>query len=95
MIDAEPDKVPMGYSIVVARHGTVFLADTAINETPTPEQLADDRQADGRATPAPWATSRASPSLSFSNFGSREIERIDRIRKAIRLLDAREGRLRV
>ena len=25
---------------------------------------------------------------SFSNFGSREIERIDRIRKAIRLLDA-------
>src|SRR4029077_17917852 len=26
--------------------------------------------------------------LSFSNFGSREIDRIDRIRKAIRLLDA-------
>ena len=33
--------------------------------------------------------------LSFSNFGSREIERIDRIRKAIRLLGRREGRLRV
>ena len=27
---------------------------------------------------------------SFSNFGSREIERIDRIRKAIRILDAEE-----
>ena len=40
VIDAQPDKVPMGYSIVVARHGTVFLADTSINETPTPEQLA-------------------------------------------------------
>ena len=33
--------------------------------------------------------------LSFSNFGSREIERIDRIRKAIRILAGREGRLRV
>ena len=40
VIDVEPGKVPMGYSIVVARHGTVFLADTSINETPTPEQLA-------------------------------------------------------
>src|SRR5262249_5514862 len=40
VIDAEPNKVAMGYSIVVARHGTVFLADTAINETPSPEQLA-------------------------------------------------------
>ena len=40
VIDIEPDKVPMGYSIVVARHGTVFLADTAINETPSAEQLA-------------------------------------------------------
>ena len=41
VIDPGPDKVPMGYSIVVARHGTVFIADTTVNETPTPEQLAD------------------------------------------------------
>ena len=40
VIDEEPGKVPIGYSIVVARHGTVFLADTSINETPSPEQLA-------------------------------------------------------
>ncbi|HYC66253.1 MAG TPA: NADP-dependent malic enzyme, partial [Reyranellaceae bacterium] len=40
VIDTQPGKVPMGYSIVVARHGTVFLADTAINETPSPEELA-------------------------------------------------------
>jgi malate dehydrogenase (oxaloacetate-decarboxylating)(NADP+) len=39
VIDVEANKVPMGYSIIVARHGTVFLADTSINETPTPEQL--------------------------------------------------------
>ena len=40
VIEAEPDKVAIGYSIVVARHGTVFLADTSVNETPTAEQLA-------------------------------------------------------
>ncbi len=87
VIDASPDKVSMGYSIVVARHGTVFLADTSINETPTPEQLATI----AKQMVANARTMGHEPRvafLSFSNFGSREIERIDRIRKAIRLLDA-------
>jgi malate dehydrogenase (oxaloacetate-decarboxylating)(NADP+) len=87
VVDPEPGKVPLGYSIVVARHGTVFLADTSINETPTPEQLATiARQMVGNARTMGHEPRVAF--LSFSNFGSREIERIDRIRKAIRLLDA-------
>jgi malate dehydrogenase (oxaloacetate-decarboxylating)(NADP+) len=87
VIDAEPNKVAMGYSIVVARHGTVFLADTSINETPTPEQLA----AIARQMAANARMMGHHPRVaftSFTNFGSREIERIDRIRKAIRILDA-------
>src|SRR5215470_5692621 len=40
VIDVEPGKVAMGYSIIVGRHGTVFLADTSINETPSPEEMA-------------------------------------------------------
>jgi malate dehydrogenase (oxaloacetate-decarboxylating)(NADP+) len=87
VIEVEHNRVPMGYSIIVARHGTVFLADTAINETPTPEQLAQiAKQMAGNAR-----TMGHQPRVafaSFSNFGSREIERIDRIRKAIRLLDS-------
>jgi malate dehydrogenase (oxaloacetate-decarboxylating)(NADP+) len=87
VVDPEPGKVPIGYSIVVARHGTVFLADTSINETPTPEQLATiAKQMVGNARAMGHEPRVAF--LSFSNFGSREIERIDRIRKAIRLLDA-------
>jgi len=87
VIDAQPNKVPMGYSIVVARHGTVFLADTSINETPSPEQLATiAKQMVGNARTMGHEPRVAF--LSFSNFGSREIDRIDRIRKAIRLLDA-------
>ena len=87
VVDVEPNKVAMGYSIVVARHGTVFLADTSINETPTPEQLATI----ARQMAANARTMGHHPRVaftSFTNFGSREIERIDRIRKAIRILDA-------
>jgi malate dehydrogenase (oxaloacetate-decarboxylating)(NADP+) len=87
VIDMQPGKVPIGYSIVVARHGTVFLADTSVNETPTPEQLATiAKQMAGNARTMGHDPRVAF--MSFSNFGSREIDRIDRIRKAIRLLDA-------
>ncbi len=87
VIDSEPDKVPIGYSIVVSRHGTVFLADTSINETPSPEQLATIAKQMAVNARTMGHEPRVA-FLSFSNFGSREIERIDRIRKAIRLLDA-------
>ena len=87
VIDVEPGKVPMGYSIVVARHGTVFLADTSINETPSPEELATIARQMARNARQMGHEPRVA-FLSFSNFGSREIERIDRIRKAIRILQA-------
>jgi malate dehydrogenase (oxaloacetate-decarboxylating)(NADP+) len=87
VIEVEPGKVAMGYSIIVARHGTVFLADTAINETPSPEQLATIAKQMVKNARTMGHQPRVA-FASFSNFGSREIERIDRIRKAIRLLDA-------
>jgi malate dehydrogenase (oxaloacetate-decarboxylating)(NADP+) len=89
VINVEANKVPIGYSIVVSRHGTVFLADTSINETPTPEQLATIAKQMAKNARTMGHDPRVA-FLSFSNFGSREIERIDRIRKAIRLLDAEE-----
>ncbi len=89
VINIEPNKVPMGYSIVVSRQGTVFLGDTSINETPSPEQLATIAKQMAKNARIMGHEPRIA-FLSFSNFGSREIERIDRIRKAIRLLDAEE-----
>src|SRR5579883_1680436 len=86
VIDVEPNKVAMGYSIIVARHGTVFLADTSINETPSPEQMAQIAKQMAKNARTMGHQPRVA-FASFSNFGSREIERIDRIRKAIRLLD--------
>src|SRR4029077_17406153 len=73
--------------VLAPRHGTVCLADASINETPTAEQLATiARQMVSNARTMGHEPRVAF--LSFSNFGSREIERVDRIRKAIRLLDA-------
>ena len=89
VINVDPGKVPMGYSIVVSRQGTVFLADTSINETPSPDQLATIAKQMAKNARTMGHAPRIA-FLSFSNFGSREIERIDRIRKAIRLLDAEE-----
>jgi malate dehydrogenase (oxaloacetate-decarboxylating)(NADP+) len=86
-VNIQAGKVPMGYSIVVARHGTVFLADTAINETPSPEQLATIARQMAKNARTMGHDPRVA-FVSFSNFGSREIERIDRLRKAIRMLDA-------
>ncbi|WP_428669939.1 NADP-dependent malic enzyme [Reyranella sp.] len=89
VINVEANKVVMGYSIIVARHGTVFLADTAINETPSPEELATIAKQMVKNARIMGHDPRVA-FASFSNFGSREIERIDRIRKAIRILDAEE-----
>jgi malate dehydrogenase (oxaloacetate-decarboxylating)(NADP+) len=89
VINIDAGKVPMGYSIVVSRQGTVFLADTSINETPSPDQLATIAKQMVKNARMMGHEPRVA-FLSFSNFGSREIERIDRIRKAIRLLDAEQ-----
>ncbi|MBL8674352.1 MAG: NADP-dependent malic enzyme, partial [Rhodospirillales bacterium] len=86
VVDAEPDKVPIGYSIVVSRGGTVFLADTSVNETPTSAQLATiARQMAANARKMGHEPRVAF--LSFSNFGSREIDRTARIREAIHILE--------
>ena len=89
VIDTEPGKVPIGYSIVVSRAGTVFLADTAVNETPSSGDLATIAQQVAAVARQMGHEPRVA-FLSFSNFGSREIERTTRIREAIRELGERD-----
>ena len=40
VIDDEPGATPFGINVVVARHQTVLIADTAVTERPTAEQYA-------------------------------------------------------
>src|SRR3954469_790251 len=39
VIDDEPEATPLGVSVVVSRHQTVLIADTAVTERPTAEQF--------------------------------------------------------
>ncbi len=89
VIDRASDRTPIGYSIVISRGRTVFLADTSVNETPSPEELAQmARQMAGIVRRMGHEPRVAF--LSFSNFGSQEIARTARIREALRILGLRE-----
>ena len=83
----QPGKVPIGYSVVVARHGTVFLADTSINETPTPEQLATIAKQMANNARTMGHEPRVA-FLSFSTFGNPAGRWLDNIRDAVAILDA-------
>ena len=89
VIDPLPDHVLYGLSILVARGRTVFIADTTVNEFPSPVQLADI--AVQTATKARLMGHEPRVAfLSFSNFGQPLRERAQHVRDAIALLDGRE-----
>jgi malate dehydrogenase (oxaloacetate-decarboxylating)(NADP+) len=89
VIDPRPDEQLFGLSMVFAKGRTVFIADTSVNELPTPEQLA------GIAIQSAAAARRIGHEprvalLSFSNFGNPLREKAERIRDAVAVLDHRK-----
>jgi malate dehydrogenase (oxaloacetate-decarboxylating)(NADP+) len=89
VIDPRPDEQLFGLSMVFAKGRTVFIADTSVNELPTPEQLA------GIAIQSAAAARRIGHEprvalLSFSNFGNPLREKAERIREAVAVLDQRK-----
>ncbi|MDX1581033.1 MAG: phosphate acyltransferase, partial [Alphaproteobacteria bacterium] len=76
-------------SMIVARDRTVFVADTTVNELPTPEQLADIAIESAAAVRRLGQEPRVAM-LSYSTFGNPFREKGDRIREAMRILDERE-----
>ncbi len=89
VVDPLPDHVLYGLSILVARGRTVFIADTTVNEFPSPVQLADI--AVQTATKARLMGHEPRVAfLSFSNFGQPLRERAQHVRDAIALLDERD-----
>jgi malate dehydrogenase (oxaloacetate-decarboxylating)(NADP+) len=88
VIDVKPGHRAIGISLVLARGRTVLVADTAVHEMPTAEQLA------GIATEAAGAARRLGYQprvalLAFSTFGNPASERSERVREAVKLLDQR------
>jgi malate dehydrogenase (oxaloacetate-decarboxylating)(NADP+) len=89
VLDPKPDCILFGLSIVIARGRTVLLADTAVHELPSAEEMA------GIAIQAAAVARRYGHEprvalLSFSNFGNPTWEKMERIRDAVHELDRRK-----
>jgi malate dehydrogenase (oxaloacetate-decarboxylating)(NADP+) len=88
VIDPKPGHRVIGVSLVVTRGRTVFVADTAITEMPTAEQLADIAvEAAGVARRLGHEPRVAL--LAFSTFGHPTGERSARVIEAVKILDHR------
>ncbi len=88
VIDVSAPSGAFGLSIGIAQDHTVFLADTAVNVTPSPERMADIA-----IRAAEWAQRLGHEPrvamLSFASFGQPQRDHAERIRAAVKVLDQR------
>ncbi|MGH6931438.1 MAG: NADP-dependent malic enzyme [Dongiaceae bacterium] len=89
VIDPKPGLQLFGLSIFLSRNRTVFIADTSVNELPTPQQLADIAVQSAAKARQLGHEPRVAL-LSFSNFGNPMREKATRIREAVDELDQRK-----
>jgi len=87
-IDPKPGHRVIGVSIVLARGRTVVVADTAVHEMPSADELADiAEEAAGVARRLGYEPRVAF--LAYSTFGQPEGERARKVREAVGILDGR------
>lgn len=87
-IDAKPGHRVIGVSIALCRGRTVLVADTAVHDMPTAEELADiAEEASGLAKRLGYMPRVAL--LAYSTFGHPSGERSERVREAVKILDRR------
>ncbi len=88
VIDPKPGHKVIGISMVLARGRMVLVADTAVHDMPSPEEMADiAEEAAGVATRMGYTPRVAL--LAYSTFGQPEGERAKRVRRAVEILDER------
>ncbi|MDR6101238.1 malate dehydrogenase (oxaloacetate-decarboxylating)(NADP+) [Agrobacterium larrymoorei] len=93
-IDVKPGHRVIGVSLVVSRNRTVFVADTAVHDMPSAEDLADiAEEAAGLARRFGYEPRVAM--LAYSTFGHPTGERSDKVREAVRILDKRNVKFEV
>jgi Malic enzyme len=88
-IDVEPGHRIIGVSLALTRGRTVLIADTAVHDMPTAEELADiAEEAAGVARHMGYEPRVAL--LAYSTFGHPTGERSERLREAVKILDKRQ-----
>lgn len=86
VIDDRPGHRLIGISIAITRGRTVLVADTAITEMPTAQELSEIAiEAAGVARRLGYEPKVAM--LAFSTFGHPEGERSEKVREAVKILD--------
>ncbi|WP_431190533.1 NADP-dependent malic enzyme [Bauldia litoralis] len=87
-IDPKPGHRIIGVSIVLARGRTLLVADTALHEMPSAEELAEiAEEAAGVSRRLGYEPRVAF--LAYSTFGQPEGERARKVRDAVRILDGK------
>jgi malate dehydrogenase (oxaloacetate-decarboxylating)(NADP+) len=86
VVDAKPGHRVIGVSLCLARGRTVLVADTAIHEMPSAQELAEIAiESAGVARRLGYEPRVAL--LSFSTFGHPKAERAEKIQEAVKILD--------
>jgi malate dehydrogenase (oxaloacetate-decarboxylating)(NADP+) len=88
-LDPKPGERLIGLCIILAKHRTLFVADTNITELPTPQDMAEiGVQVAHAARDLGYAPKLAF--ISHSNFGNPDTEHSRRVAGAVKILDARD-----
>ncbi len=88
VIDAKSGHRMIGVSLALCRGRTVLVADTAVHDMPTSEQLADIAEEAAEMARRMGYEPRVAM-LAYSTFGHPRGERSDRVREAVQILDKR------
>jgi len=86
VIDDEKDTTPFGISVVVSRHQTILIADTAVTERPTAEQYAAIAMRSSAFARRMGLEPRVA-FISYTTFGNPPGMHIEGLRDAVKLLD--------
>jgi len=89
VIDPEAGRTAFGIHLMVGQSHTVFMADTTVNERPSPEELADIAEQTAMVARRMGHEPRVA-FLSYSNFGNPEGRWLENLRAAVQVLDARK-----
>jgi len=88
VLDPQDGVTPFGIHLMVGQSHTVFVADTTVTERPTGEQLAEIAIQTAHVARRMGHEPRVA-FLSYSNFGNPEGSFLERIRDAVKIMDAK------
>jgi malate dehydrogenase (oxaloacetate-decarboxylating)(NADP+) len=86
VVDTAEGEIPFGMTLLLARGRTVFIADTAVHETPEPDAIAHIAMQTA-AKARLWGHEPRVALLSYSNFGNPQSAQAERVRDAVAILD--------